>query len=86
MRYGEEFVKRVVEAVRAGASRREVARLLGLSRKTVGRWVRRAAEPELTGQGMQLSIPPVQGRNGMHARPLLRSHVHPEHFFGNLRA
>ncbi len=41
MKYGEEVVIRVVKAVRSGASRREIGRLLGIPRKTISRWVRR---------------------------------------------
>lgn len=42
MNYGEEVVKRVAESVRSRkASAREIERTLGISRRTVGRWVRR---------------------------------------------
>lgn len=45
MKYGEEFVKRVVETVASGfCSMREASRLLGVSRNTISRWIRRFKE------------------------------------------
>ena len=43
MKYGEEFVKKVVDSVLSGrCSQRGVENILGVPRKTVGKWVRRA--------------------------------------------
>jgi transposase InsO family protein len=42
MKYGTEFVKRITDSVISGrSSRRELERTFGVSRKTVGRWVKR---------------------------------------------
>ena len=42
MKYGEDFVNKVVETVLAErCSAREAERLLGVPRKTIGRWLKR---------------------------------------------
>lgn len=41
MKYGEEFVKKVVDSVLSGCSRRAIERDLMIPRKTVGKWVNR---------------------------------------------
>ncbi|MCI2415841.1 helix-turn-helix domain-containing protein [Saccharopolyspora sp. K220] len=65
----EELRRRAVAAVESGSSRTEVARLLGVSRKTVGAWLRayrRTGEesfrPKVRGRrpGEQLALSPAQ--------------------------
>lgn len=65
----EVLRRRAVAAVEAGASRAEVARTFGLSRKTVGEWVRayraagdEALRPKTRGRrpGEQLALSPAQ--------------------------
>ena len=58
MTYSSDFKERVVKGLNAGTPLKTMARLLGISRSTVYRWKRKAANPESSKPKKLIGRPP----------------------------